>query len=127
MTEHTFIDSIHRKLTPHEVYKWKINAAFSNGVPDAYYSGDKADVWVEYKFGTSHQLTALQHKWLTDRHAEGRACWLVWGFDVERVAVITEAPYPMRLKPQNAGALVHRNAVVDMIINHCCTPRVVTQ
>lgn len=85
MDEHSFIRSVHRHL-PNRVYRWKINARFTKGVPDAWYSGDKGDLWIEYKWlartpkrRAQLGLTALQRKWLNDRYDEGRSVAVVVG------------------------------------------------
>lgn len=91
MNEHSFVESIHRRLKKHPLHVWKINARFANGVPDAWYSGGRGDVWVEYKWGRNPP-SALQIKWLEDRHREGRRCWLVIG-DERGVQIIDRPPY----------------------------------
>lgn len=87
MNEHSFVQGVHRRLSA-AVYRWKINARYANGVPDAYYSGPKGDVWVEYKwlprtprrhFKPAKKLSALQAKWLRDRSSEGRHVAVVVG------------------------------------------------
>jgi hypothetical protein len=83
--EHSFVRKVHRYL-PDEVYKWKINARFVRGVPDAWYSGPGGDLWVEYKYlsrtpahAFTPQLSAHQAKWLRERHNEGRQVAVVVG------------------------------------------------
>jgi hypothetical protein len=88
MNEHGFIRSVHRKL-PAEIYRWKINDNFEGGVADAYYSGNKGDLWIEYKYlrelpkrsttAIRTTLSAQQQLWLADRHREGRRVALVIG------------------------------------------------
>ena len=85
MNEHSFIKSVHRALDS-QVYAWKTNVRFNNGIPDAWYSGPAGDVWVEYKWlpktPTRHftpSLSALQRKWLNDRHQEGRTVAVIVG------------------------------------------------
>lgn len=84
MTESQYIRSIHN-LLPKEIYAWKTNVRFANGIPDAWYSGPKADLWVEWKYtqslGQKHKpkLSALQSRWLNQRHDEGRNCWVIVG------------------------------------------------
>lgn len=83
--ETTFIASIHKYL-PQSVYRMKNHNPYVGGVPDVWYSGPTGDLWVEYKFivlpkrpdtpivltGAKGLLSALQQKWLRDRHEEGR-------------------------------------------------------
>ncbi|WP_075881495.1 hypothetical protein [Vreelandella massiliensis] len=88
MNEHGFIRSVHRKL-PAGIYRWKINDNFEGGVADAYYSGNKGDLWIEYKYlkalpkrGSTPirtTLSAQQQLWLADRYREGRRVALVIG------------------------------------------------
>ena len=92
MNEHGYIRSIHRKLPP-SIYRWKINDNFEGGVADAYYSGNKGDLWVEYKYikalpkrsatTIKTSLSQQQKLWLSRRSEEGR-----------RVAVIIGSPMP---------------------------------
>lgn len=90
MNEHGYIRSIHRKL-PKNLYIWKINDNYAGGVPDAYYSGNKNDLWLEYKYlktipkrndtviDFTKMLSPLQQKWLKERHNEGRNVGVVIG------------------------------------------------
>jgi hypothetical protein len=116
MNEHSFIQSIHRKINK-ELYVWKINAAFQNGVPDAYYSGACRDLWVEYKYGTSHETSALQQRWLTERYKEGRDCWLVWGITPDQLVVFKDGHYPKRL--EKGLTPITKAQLVSDILSHC--------
>lgn len=86
MNESNYTQSIH-KLLPSYIYKWKINASFAKGVPDAYYSSTKSDIWIEYKYLKSiparcriiPNLSRLQYKWLTSRLKEGRNVAVIVG------------------------------------------------
>lgn len=85
MNEHSFVDAIHRRIS-RDVYKWKINARFVRGVPDAWYSGLRGDIWVEYKFlpknpekEKSIGVTANQKKWLNARWHENRKVAVIVG------------------------------------------------
>lgn len=61
----------------------------TGGIPDTYYSGDKADLWVEYKLLNKlpkrpdtllvPKLSSLQAKWLRDRYSEGRNVAVILG------------------------------------------------
>jgi hypothetical protein len=116
MNEHSFVAAIHNKLKGKAIHKWKINARFANGVPDAWYSGTSGDVWVEYKWG-KYDVSALQQKWLTDRQAEGRRCWLVIGSD-DGIQVITAPPYAKH-KP---SLLYSINEYVKLLTDVCASP-----
>jgi hypothetical protein len=87
MNEHSFIRSIHRKL-PKSVFVWKICDQYAGGVPDTYYSGIAADLWVEYKYvrlpkrdtsKVDFGISELQKLWLIERKREGRNTCLVVG------------------------------------------------
>lgn len=88
MHESAFTASIHKKL-PKSVYRWKIQATMTGGIPDCYYSGNKADLWIEYKLIKKlpkrdstlliPQLSELQKKWLQERHNEGRNVAVILG------------------------------------------------
>ena len=78
------------------VYIWKINARFIAGVPDAWYSGETADIWVEYKYLPAKTtpksipvaLSPLQRHWLTSRRQEGRRVAVIIG--VGKIAFILQ-------------------------------------
>lgn len=85
--ENTFIAAVHRHL-PADLYRIKNNNQFNSGQPDVWYSGNAADLWVEYKFITMPKrpetlirfdLSDLQRHWLRSRYAEGRAVAVVVG------------------------------------------------
>ena len=104
MNEHAFIDAIHRRLS-RGVYRWKINARFVRGVPDAWYSGPGGDVWVEYKFlptqpkrPTAIGLSANQIHWLNHRYNENRAVAVIVGTP-EGAYVLTDRCWNDRLNP----------------------------
>lgn len=90
--ETTFIASVHRHL-PETLYRMKNHNEFISGPADVWYSGKKADIWVEYKFikklpkvinlldrKKKYCLSALQEEWLRERSKEGRAVYVVLGF-----------------------------------------------
>lgn len=86
MNESSFIQAIHRRL-PEDIHRWKINARFANGVPDAWYSGNRGDLWVEYKYLSeppkrpfTPRVSPLQLRWLDQRYKEGRNVALIVGF-----------------------------------------------
>jgi len=84
--ESVFIDSVHKHL-PKSLYRIKNNNPYAGGQPDCWYSGSKADLWVEYKYieripkaGVSATLSELQKQWLYGRYHEGRNVAVVIGF-----------------------------------------------
>lgn len=73
---------------PREVYRLKMSNPYSNGIPDFWYSGSKADGWVEYKWlpklsradvDPRHTLSTLQLLWINGRWREGRLVLVVIG------------------------------------------------
>ena len=84
--ETRFIASVHTHL-PVSLHKEKMNNPYRGGTADVWYSGKRADLWVEYKFlpclpvrsAISTNLTALQLAWLANRYEEGRSVWVIIG------------------------------------------------
>lgn len=76
MNESGYIRSIHKRL-PSDVYHWKISDRYTAGIPDCWYCGPSADLWVEYKYSPTigrtmlPALTALQLAWLNARAMQG--------------------------------------------------------
>jgi len=93
--ENTFIAAVHKYLPPmRELYHMKNHNVYNGGIADCWYSGTKADLWIEYKFivvpkrdgtlidlvgGAKPALSALQQDWLSERHAEGRNVGVIVG------------------------------------------------
>lgn len=84
--ETTFIASIHRRL-PRSLHKEKMANPYRGGTADCWYSGDKADQWVEYKYVPKlpvraplvADLSDLQKDWLRRRYNEGRNVAVIVG------------------------------------------------
>ena len=71
-----------------ELYKMKNHNQYNGGIADVWYSGRKADLWIEFKFVAvpvrdmtviDFGLSALQQEWLKSRHAEGRKVGVMVG------------------------------------------------
>lgn len=83
--ENTFIASVHKHLQC--TYFEKMNNPYRSGTPDVWYSGDKSDLWAEYKFIQSIpvkvdvrlDLSELQKLWLRRRYEEGRNVVVICG------------------------------------------------
>jgi hypothetical protein len=114
MNEHTFTKAINQSAKQAGLFVWKIDAASANGVPDCWYSGAKADLWIEFKFGGKYPVSKLQDKWLSDRHRDGRDCWVVTGFDDGTISVKTEPPFA-----QLSTNRVTKQQLLAMIRDHC--------
>lgn len=90
--ESTFTAGIN-KLIPVVVYREKMHNMYRGGTADLWYSANKADLWVEYKWlaklpktreislvsGATPMLSPLQQKWLNDRYAENRNVAVIVG------------------------------------------------
>ena len=85
----TFIQSVHRHL-PVDLYRMKNFNQFNAGIADCWYSGNRGDIWIEFKFipiptrpktdiKVPELLSALQVDWLAHRHEEGRKVFVVVG------------------------------------------------
>lgn len=83
--ENTFIKSIHNHLKT--TYCEKTNNPYRSGTADVWYSGNKGDLWVEYKFlpriprslEILPDLTPRQRRWLNARYDEGRNVAVILG------------------------------------------------
>lgn len=83
--ENRFIESVHRHLP--KTYAEKMNNPWRAGTADVWYSGDRGDLWIEYKFieriprsaEILPDLTPRQKRWLNNRFDEGRNVAVVLG------------------------------------------------
>jgi hypothetical protein len=76
------------------LYHMKNHNSYLSGPADVWYSGNKGDIWVEYKFVAKlprvvnltdtkkkYALSALQQEWLRARWLEGRAVYVILGME----------------------------------------------
>lgn len=85
--ENQFISGVHKYLEPGKPYHEKMHNMYRGGTADVWYSGNKADLWIEYKFlprvpqrgVVKADLSVLQLNWLKGRHAEGRSVYVIVG------------------------------------------------
>jgi len=83
--ENRFIKSVHRYLQ--NTYTEKTNNPWRAGTAGVWYSGERGDLWIEYKFIESIPrsaeilpgLTPRQRRWLNNRFDEGRNVAVVLG------------------------------------------------
>lgn len=83
--ENRFIGSVHRHLP--RTYAEKMNNPWRAGTADVWYSGERGDLWIEYKFieriprsaEILPDLTPRQKRWLNNRFDEGRNVAVVLG------------------------------------------------
>ena len=86
--ESTFTKGVVKYL-PVSVYHMKNNNPYVGGIPDLWFSGNRADLWVEFKYlpkvplraevDPKKLLSALQLAWLDGRYNEGRQVAVVVG------------------------------------------------
>lgn len=116
--ETVFSTSVHKHL-PKGLYRVKNNNPFAGGIPDFWFSGNKGDLWIEYKYvkalsknGTAVTLSELQTKWLRDRYMEGRNVAVIVGCkdggfilrDLEWDNAIPPSAYTTNLLPRQVIA-----------------------
>lgn len=93
--ETTFYTSVHRHLPPpSKLHREKMANPYRGGTADHWYSGPKADLWIEWKYivvpkrddtvidlcgGKQPIISHLQQDWLASRYREGRHVWVVVG------------------------------------------------
>lgn len=84
--ENTFRGGVHKYL-PRDLYHVKMSNPYVGGIWDDWYSGSKADLWIEFKFIPKltpklcelPDLSALQKDWGRNRLAEGRNLAVIVG------------------------------------------------
>jgi hypothetical protein len=84
--ESRFITSVNAKI-PKTVHREKMHNVYRGGTFDVWYSGSKADLWIEYKWiprvpargRAVPDMSPLQLQWGKGRLAEGRSVLVVVG------------------------------------------------
>ena len=117
--EANFYTGVHSKL-PKSVYRMKNNNAFVSGVFDVWYSGDKADLWVEYK-AKDNSLSAQQILWGKGRLAEGRNLAVIHEWSTNRAVILTgdEMWLPARITRFPPERILTRLQVAQWILASC--------
>ena len=88
--ENKFIGRVHKQLDKIcSAYHMKNHNQYIGGIPDCWYSGKSADLWIEYKYvdplpvnvpiRPAKLLSTLQVDWLNARHTEGRNVAVIIG------------------------------------------------
>ena len=126
--ENTYIQSIHRWL-PVDLYRMKNHNQYNGGIADVWYSGTKADLWIEYKFTVLPKrdstlvvpdLSPLQVDWLTKRSKEGRRVGVIIGSKEGGVWL----PDTTWLEPMAAGdfrkLMMPRSELAEVITKIVC-------
>ena len=123
--ESTFIRSI-QKYLPFDLHYEKMNNPYSSGTPDVWYSGNKSDLWVEYKFLPTVPQTAiidprkllsvLQYNWLDRRYEEGRNVAIIIGCEKIGGVILRNQEWQRSLHAaQFRERLVPRKAIAQWI------------
>lgn len=117
--ETVFYTAIHR-LLPRAVHKEKMSNPYRGGTPDVWYSGNKGDLWTEYKWvarapkkAFKANLSPLQIKWLSERHREGRNVAVVVG-SPKGVTILRNLEWERSIEPHFTSS---RQATADWIRN----------
>jgi hypothetical protein len=114
--ENSFRASLHRHL-PLELHHEKMNNPYSSGTADDWYSGNRGDLWVEYKFlpvippqaGVwlinpklkKPELSVLQQNWLRGRYLEGRNVAVIVGVGrLEGGVILRDQEWEWEYTPQ---------------------------
>jgi hypothetical protein len=121
--ENTFIASVHKHLR--EVYFEKMFNPYRSGTPDVWYSGNKEDLWAEYKFLQSIpvkvdirlDLSELQKKWLRDRYYEGRNVCVICGCKSGGV-IFTDLSWETPVSPEQFTAKLKTRQEIAQYIHH---------
>jgi hypothetical protein len=108
-----------RKALPEEIYSMKNNNEYVAGVADVWFSGQKNDLWIEFKFLKKlpvrapirpyELLSPLQSQWLRDRHNEGRNVAVVIGCKRKREyegIILRNLEWERDIFPQDFDALI---------------------
>lgn len=127
--ETTFISSVHRYL-PAGLYRMKNHNAYTAGVADVWYDGAQ-DLWVEYKFiqlpkrpetlidlvgGKDPSISAMQQKWLKDRHANGRQVGVIVGSSFGGIWMPGDSWDTQFTGGHYRERLLKRNELADLIV-----------
>ncbi len=127
--ENTFIASVHKHL-PVDLYRMKNHNQYNGGIPDVWYSGNAADLWVEYKYIAvpkrpdtliTIDLSELQKNWLRCRHDEGRRVAVVIGSKTGGVVLEGDSWDYTYTADRFSRLLFSRKDLADWIKSICTT------
>lgn len=121
--ETTFIGSVHKHLKG-SIHFEKMHNPYRGGTWDVWYSGPKADLWIEYKFivvpvhaMVTPALSELQLEWGRKRHAEGRNLAVIVGCKAGGVILQDLAWEPPIPNDSFKSALKTRAAISEWILH----------
>jgi hypothetical protein len=125
--ENTFIAGVHRYL-PVDLYHMKNHNQYNGGIADVWYSGNAADLWVEYKYITvparsetqvKIELSELQKNWLRNRYAEGRRVAVIIGCKEGGVYLADDSWDCSYTSGEFRKLIRRRNELANIIISLC--------
>lgn len=130
--ETTFYTSVHKHLPPlSQLHREKMANPYRGGTADHWYSGEKADLWIEWKFiklpardNTIIKvgLSELQHDWLRRRRLENRNVWVVVGCK-EGGVVMTRMEWAVPWSTEVFKVNIQsRQSIASAIKEHCLWP-----
>ena len=122
--ENRYIASIHR-LLPDAVYREKMHNPYRGGTFDVWYSGQIADIWIEYKWVNKlpkngilvPELSELQKKWGRGRSKEGRHVYVVVGSPIGGVIFIAPDAWEAGIG-ECSKLLLDKKQVASFIVAH---------
>jgi len=126
--ETLFTNRVNKRL-PQDVYAEKQHNFYRGGTPDFWYSGYKADLWVEYKWikqlpkkestPIKADLSGLQTLWLDDAHKKGRNVCVIIG-SPQGCAILVDGTW--RCELSHAAFLFKEPDVVQWLTRKLCVP-----
>lgn len=129
--ERRFRQSITKHFKGKDLYVWAINDSWHAGVPDHYYSGEKSDMWAEYKYfptdrdkfdlrrpAKTPKLTRIQQHWLNDQYDRGRNVCVIVGMPSGGV-ILNNKDW---MKPVTVHALWTREQIANEVLRICVGP-----
>lgn len=127
--ENRFIGSVHRYLP--RTYAEKMNNPWRAGTADVWYSGERGDLWVEYKYieriprsaEILPDLTPRQKRWLNNRFDEGRNVAVVLGTPTGGVIYRNKAWMHPLDHVTLAGLIVPRDEIARWIFSQVGTSK----
>ncbi len=134
--ETTFYTSVHKHLPSIDLlHHEKMSNPYRAGTFDHWYSGGKADLWVEWKFivlpkrdttlidicgGKKPSLSALQQQWGYRRHHEGRDVWVIIGCKEGGVICRMPPEWTQTFRADGFRAcMLTRPQIAEAIAQHC--------
>lgn len=125
--ENRFISAVHHYLLPDQPYREKMANPYRGGTPDVWYSGNVADLWVEYKWVAhavkSHSarnvplnLSALQRQWILKRFSEGRNVAVIIGCTRGGVIVTQPREFKSERIEMSTRIVLSRQEIAEWIV-----------